>query len=116
MSVIDEYLADVTPTQKTALEHIRKTVKQHVPDAEEVISYGMPTFKYRGKPLLHIAAFKDHLSVFPTADPKLLKIDGLATFQTSKGTLQFTEDNPIPDTIIKEIVEVRIESINDEHA
>lgn len=111
MTVIDEYLDHVTPTQRKALEHIREIVKEMVPDAEEVISYGMPTFKQNTKTILHFAAFKDHMSVFPTADPHLAEIGDLyEKFRTSKGTLQFSEENPIPDILIREIVKARLES------
>lgn len=112
MSVIDTYLQDIPSAQRAALERIRVIVKQMVPDAEEVISYGMPTFKHNGKPLLHIAAFKDHMSIFPTGDPMVDTIgDELKKFRTSKGTLQFTEDAPIPETVIKQIIAVRLSSI-----
>lgn len=114
MTVIDDYLDHVTPAQRKALEHIRKIVKDMVPDAEEVISYGMPTLKQKSKTILHFAAFKDHMSVFPTADPRLSEIGELyAKFRTSKGTLQFSEENPIPDELIREIVKTRLESTSD---
>lgn len=113
MNSIDTYLASVSPSQKTELERIRRFVQQLVPEAEETISYGMPTFKYKGKVLIHYAAFKDHMSIFPTAgplaDPKLS--NQLEKFRTSKGTLQFTEDNIIPESLIKGLVTTRIKSI-----
>lgn len=112
MSVIDTYLENVTPTQKKVLEHIRQLVKKQVPDAEEAISYGMPTFKYKKKNLIHFAGFKDHMSLFPTGDETLKVIDGIDRFQTSKGTLQFTESDPIPDEMIRQIVTFRIHSID----
>lgn len=110
---MDEYLSTINPSQRQALQRIRNTVHELVPEAEEMISYGIPTFKYRGKPLIHFAAFKDHMSVFPTADPMIQVIgDQLAEFRTSKGTLQFTEDNPIPEDLIRKIVETRLKSIS----
>jgi len=114
METVDEYLKTVTPSQKIALERIRALVKKLVPDAEETISYGMPTYKYNGKVLIHFAAFKDHLSIFPTAD---LSIDTglnkkLEKYRSGKGTLQFTLDDPIPDDLIKDIVKIRLNDIS----
>lgn len=104
MSVIDEYLANISPSQKDELEKIRSTVKRLVPEAEEVISYGMPVFKYNKHYLIGFAAFKDHMSIFPGSGPIEAVGDKLSTFKTSKGTVQFTVDHPIPETLIKEIV------------
>jgi uncharacterized protein YdhG (YjbR/CyaY superfamily) len=112
MTVIDEYLKTVSPAQRQVLKQVRTVIKQAAPDAEEAIGYGIPTFKYKGKNLIHFAAFKNHLSIFPTADPVLSSIDGLENFRTSKGTLQFTIDNPIPDSIIKQIVAIRLKAID----
>ena len=69
MSVVDDYLKNLPEPQKAELERIRKIVKQTVPEAEEVISYGVPGFKYKGKYLITFAAFKDHLSLFPGSAP-----------------------------------------------
>jgi len=102
MATVDEYLETVTPSQKIALERIRIIVKQVVPEAEESISYGMPTFKYKGKSLLLFSAFKNHMSIFGhlSAFEEELK-----DFKLShKGTVQFTEAKPIPEPTIKEIV------------
>ena len=63
---VDDYLAVLTPAQCEQFERIRRIVRSMVPDAEETISYGIPTFKHRGKFLIYFAAFKDHLSVYPT--------------------------------------------------
>lgn len=112
MSVIDEYIKDTaTPTQKVELERIRSIVHKLVPDAVETIGYGIPTFKYNGKNLLHFAAFKNHMSLFPTASPIAELKDQLKPWATAKGTIQFTEANPLPEKLIKEIVEYRLLSI-----
>lgn len=111
MSDVDEYLKDVEPAQRKELEHIRMLVKSIVPMAEETISYGIPTYKYHGQMLLHVAAFKGHLSVFPgPAEIEKFK-DRLSKFKVSKGTIQFTVDNPIPDDLIKTFVKDRLEAI-----
>jgi len=112
MSVIDNYLQDqATATQKVELGRIRKIVQDLVPDAVEVISYGIPTFKYKGKNLVHFAAFTHHMSLFPTAAPIAELKDKLEPWATAKGTIQFTEDNPLPKQLIEEIVNYRLQSI-----
>ena len=63
---MDGYLAALTPAQRAQFERIRRIVRSIVPDAEETISYRIPTFKHRGKYLIYFAAFKDHMSVYPT--------------------------------------------------
>lgn len=112
MSVIDDYLADhATSSQKVILEHIRSVVLGMVPDAVETIGYGIPTLKYKEKNLIHFAAFKNHMSLFPTAQPIAELKQKLSAFATAKGTIQFTEDNLVPDSLIKQIVELRLNEI-----
>jgi len=115
MSVIDEYLKNIAPPQRLELERIRKSIKHIVPDAEETIGYGMPVFKYKGKYLIGLSAFKNHMSIFPGAEPVELFKDKLGDFKTSKGTIQFTLENPIPESLIKEIIEECLERINRPH-
>jgi uncharacterized protein YdhG (YjbR/CyaY superfamily) len=113
MQTVENYLENMTPPQKAEFERVRSIVKQLVPDAELVISYGMPTFKYQGRPLLHFGVFKDHMSIFPTGDSRVGEISELAAFHTSKGTLQFTEENPIPDAALEKLVAVRLEKVKE---
>jgi len=111
MPVIDDYLRNVPEPQKEQLQRIRNIVKQAVPTAEEVISYGMPGFTYNKKYLIGFAPFKDHLSVFPTSHPVESLKEKLSAFKLSKGTIQFTIDNPIPESIIKELLNIRVADI-----
>ncbi len=104
MTVIDDYLENIDQPQKVQLERIRRVVGKMVPGAEEVISYGMPAFKYNGKYLLAFAAFTNHMSIFPGAEPIRVLQDKLGDFQLSKGTIQFTLDTPLPDDLLKAIV------------
>lgn len=107
----DQYLAEQSEANRQELNRIRQLVIQLVPEAEESISYGMPAFKYKGKPLLYYAAFKDHLSVFPTSGPISEIEDQLKEFKTGKGTVSFTLKNPLPDSIIEKLVMVRVAQI-----
>jgi uncharacterized protein YdhG (YjbR/CyaY superfamily) len=106
MSPIDEYLQNVPAPQHAELERIRSLIKQTVPDAEEVITYSMPGFKYKGKYLISFAAFKDHLSIFPGSDPVGTLKDTLKDNITGKGTIQFTVEKPLAEATIREIVEL----------
>lgn len=112
MSVIDDYLNNVREPHRQQLEHIRKIVHAATPDAEEVISYGMPAFKYKGKYLIGFTAFKDHMSIFPASRPIEVLKDKLGEFKLSKGTIQFTLDHPVPEAIIKELVQIRLADIS----
>jgi uncharacterized protein YdhG (YjbR/CyaY superfamily) len=68
-SPIDDYLSGAEEEQRAALEVVRRTVAEVVPEATEGISYGMPAFRYRGRPLVGFAAFKKHCSLFPWVTP-----------------------------------------------
>ncbi len=113
MTDIDDYLNRASPTQRIELEKIRQAVKHLVPDAEEVISYGIPTFKHNKRALIYYAAYKDHMSIHPASDRMIKVIGGpLAEFRTGKGTLQFTENNPIPEPMLQAIIRFRFAEIS----
>ena len=103
-----EYLAQVPPPQRAALEKLRSTIKSIVPDATEVISYDMPTFKLNGRMLVSYAAFKKHCSFFPGAGPIEMHANDLKSFQTSKGTIQFTPEHPLSTGLVRQLVKTRI--------
>ena len=104
MSVIDDYLSTLSGDEKAILADIRKTVLKLVPTCTEVITYGMPGFKYKGKYLLSFAAFKDHLSLFPGAEPIEVFKSDLKDFVTSKGTIQFSLQQQIPHDLLEKII------------
>lgn len=112
MNAVDEYLAHVPEPKRIELERIRTFVKQLVPEAEESISYMMPAFKYKNKPLIYYAAFKNHLSVFPTSGPTEILKDKLKDFTVTKGTIQFTLEHPLSDGLLKDIVLTRVTEID----
>lgn len=111
MSAVDDYLNGVNPEHRAVLQRIRELVQGLVPEAEESISYAMPTFKYKGKPLIYFASFKNHMSIFPTPGPAAALQDKLAGFKVAKGTIQFTLDHPLPESLIKEIIRERLAGI-----
>lgn len=86
-----------------------------VPNAEEGRSYGLPAFRYRGRPLLGVRASKDHLSVFPFSSAVVAVVrEELAGFDISKGTVRFTPDRPIPDSALEHLVSRRLREIERE--
>lgn len=105
---VDQWLARIEPKQRAALEKLRAQIRAAAPSAEEVISYGQPTFKLHGH-LVAFGAFAKHLSFFPMNSVVIADhADALKGFVTSKGTIQFTPEKPIPATVVKKIVKARI--------
>lgn len=111
MSVIDDYLKRFGGPEKAELERIRSIVIKTVPGIEEVATYGMPGFKYKGKYLIAFSVFKDHIGLFPTSGPIEMLKDKLTNFKTSKGGIQFTSSKPIPESLIKDILITRMNEI-----
>lgn len=105
---IDEYLESLPEKEMIALHKLRKVIKSVAPDAEELISYGMPAFKYHGM-LVYFAAFKNHCSFFPGSSHIIKSFDELKPFKTAKGTIQFTADKPLPVALVRKIVKARME-------
>ena len=105
---VDEYLAGVAEPARTTLEKMRAVIRSAVPPGSiEVISYGMPAFKHK-KVLVWFAAFAKHCSFFPTgAVIEAFKSD-LKGFTTSKGTIQFPTDKPLPTALVKKLVKARV--------
>lgn len=113
MSEIDQYLKkSASHPQIKEFAKIRKIAKQLAPESEDAISYGIPTIKYKNKNLIHFAAFKKHMSLFPGSHPIEVLSNKLTKFKLSKGTIQFTEADPISEELIKEIIQIRIDDIN----
>jgi uncharacterized protein YdhG (YjbR/CyaY superfamily) len=106
---VDKYLANVPEPARTTLQHVRAVIRSVVPkETTEVISYGIPMFKFRGM-LVGYAAFKNHCSLFPTGSRVLDQFaKELAGHRTSKGTIQFPPDQPLPDALIRKIVRARV--------
>jgi uncharacterized protein YdhG (YjbR/CyaY superfamily) len=109
-TTVDEYLAGVPEPQRGTLEKTRAMIRAAAPkEATEGISYGMPAFKYKG-PLVAYAAFKDHCSFFPMNGSLIEQFQKeLAKYETSKGTIRFAVDRPLPAALVKKLVKARVE-------
>jgi len=105
---VEEYLAGVPEPACSTLKHVRAVIRSVMPaQTTEVISYGIPMFKYKGM-LVGYAAFKKHCSLFPTGSGVKKFEKELKGFATSKGTIQFPSDKPLPDALVKKIVKARV--------
>ena len=105
---VDEYLATVPEPARSTLNKMRATIRSAVPpEATEVISYRMPAFKHN-RVLVWFAAFSDHCSLFPTAAIIEKFKNELKPFSTSKGTIQFPTNKPLPMALIKKLVKARV--------
>ena len=104
VSTVDEYVGALPPGQREQFQRVQAIVKRLVPEAEATISYGIPTFKYRGKYLIYFAAFKNHMSIYPTAG-------AIEPTKGTKGTFQFTEKAPVPEDLVVKIVSNRKDQI-----
>ena len=105
---IDDYIATFPENVQEILEKVRQTVREAAPDAEETISYHMPTFKQAGSYVVYFAAFKKHLGLYPTPDGIEAFKDKLAPYKNAKGSVQFPLDKPIPYDLISRIVAYRL--------
>jgi uncharacterized protein YdhG (YjbR/CyaY superfamily) len=110
---IDAYLASLEAPARGTLEELRRTILQVVPDAEEGLSYGVPAFRVRGKAVAGFAAFKNHLTYVPHSGSVLGDLgDVVAGYETSKGSLKFAIDTPLPEDLVSKLVAARLRELD----
>ena len=105
---IDEYLAPLSREKRTALEKLRKDIKAAAPKAEECISYQIPAFRLGGRMLVAFGAAANHCAFYPGAFPIEAHKNELEAYHTSKGTIRFQPDSPLPATLVRKLVKARI--------
>ena len=103
----DRYLAALRDDQRIALEKLRRQIKAVAPQAEECISYGIPGFQLNGKLLASYGAAKKHCAFYPGSIVQRFKKE-LKNYDTSKGTIRFSADKPLPSALVRKIVKVRM--------
>ena len=110
LGTIDDYLAGVKAAdQRAALEKLRQTIRAVAPQAEECISYGLAAFRLNGRPLVAFGAWANHCSFYPMSAATLRNFQAqLKPFETSKGTIRFTTDKPLPVALVRKLVKARI--------
>ena len=104
---ISEYIVQFPKPIQKLLQEIRQTITEAAPAATEAISYGIPTFKLNGN-LVHFAAYEHHIGFYPGAAAIVDFAKEFSKYKTSKGTVQFPLDQPIPHTLIKKVVKARV--------
>jgi uncharacterized protein YdhG (YjbR/CyaY superfamily) len=104
---IDKYISGFSEATQKLLNQLRETIIKAAPEAEEVISYQMPAFKYYGI-LVYFAAYKNHIGFYPTASGIANFKDELSIYKSSKGAVQFPLDQNLPIELITKIVEFRV--------
>ena len=105
---MDESIAGFPSDVQQILEKLRMTIRKAAQDAEETISYEIPTFNLKGKYLIYFAAYKKHIGVYPVPAGDAKLNEELSVYRTGKGTLQFPLNKPIPYNLITKIVKLRV--------
>jgi uncharacterized protein YdhG (YjbR/CyaY superfamily) len=105
---IDDYIARYPSEVQAMLQELRETIRKTAPEAQETISYQMPTFTLKGN-LVHFAAFKNHICLYPAPSGIDKYMDELSNYELSKGTIRFPLDQPIPLKLVGRIVEFRVQ-------
>jgi uncharacterized protein YdhG (YjbR/CyaY superfamily) len=107
---VEEYIAQFPAGTQKLLKQIRKTMRAELPNADEVISYGIATFKLNGKAVIYFAGFKDHVSVYPIPQGSAAFQKQVEKYQTGRGTLQFPLDKPLPLAFIRNATQYRLKA------
>ena len=111
---IDEYLEEVPEPKRSTLEALRRTILQVIPDAEQCISYNVPAFRVEGRVVAGFAAFKDHLSYLPFSGGVLRQLQpDLKGYQKTLSALHFPVDQPLPEALVRKLIEVRLAEVRD---
>jgi uncharacterized protein YdhG (YjbR/CyaY superfamily) len=111
---IDDYLEGIDGAARTTLEQLRRSIREVVPDAQECISYALPAFRIHGKIVGGFAAFKNHLSYLPHSGSVLSMLSAdLSGYETTKGSLHFGRDEPLPEGLVRKLVLTRLAQIEE---
>ena len=105
---VDEYIAAQPESMQAILRRVRTAIRKAVPEAEELISYGIAAYKLHGRPVVYFAGFKQHYSLYPVNGPVVAAFrDELAPYELGKGTLRLPPSAPVPVKLIERIVKFR---------
>ena len=114
VETIDRYIAEQTAEVQPILQKIYEVIRAAAPESTEKMSWQMPTFR-QGENLVHFAAFKNHISIFPGAEVSTVFADKLIEYKVAKGTIQFPYNKPIPYEIIDEITRWRVSCVKEKN-
>jgi uncharacterized protein YdhG (YjbR/CyaY superfamily) len=108
---IDDYLSYLSGTKRAALDKLRQDIKSAVPKAEECISYRIPTFRLGGKMLVCFVAGEDHCAFYAGSLVVAAHVDELREYETSKGTIRFAPEDPLPSDLVRKLVRTRVAAL-----
>lgn len=109
ISTIDAYISGFPAEVQVALQQVRAAIRNTVPDSEETIRYAIPTFRYKGRNLVHFAGFKNHIGFYATPDGHKAFEAELSKYKQGKGSVQFPLNEPMPLDLIERIARFRVE-------
>lgn len=110
---VEEFLATLPDDRRKALQHLRELTQRTCPVAVEAFGYGMPGYKYRGRPLIYFSSFKNHMSIFAMGYEGINRHRAeLADYEIRTGTIHFQADKPLPDKLVKTLISERMGDID----
>lgn len=116
MGTIDDYLAELTSTDRDAIDRVYAVARREAPEAEQGKGYGMPALVYGGKPLLSVMRAKKHIGIYPFSPDAVAAVAGLLDghpgISVDKGTIRFQPENPIPAEVLESLVRARLTQID----
>ncbi|MFZ4057011.1 MAG: iron chaperone [Ferruginibacter sp.] len=110
-TTVDAYIKDFPPHIQSMLNDVRTTIRNNAPDAVELISYGMPAYKLKGKPLVYFAGYKNHIGFYATPQAHEQFATALSKYKQGKGSVQFPIDKPMPLALIKKMVVFKVKNM-----
>ena len=109
---VDEYLSALEEPKRGTLQALRRMILEVVPEADQVISYGVPAFRLRGQTVAGFAAFKTHLSYLPFSGSVLRQLAGeLDGYKMTKSSLHFPVDRALPKALVRKLIDVRLAEV-----
>ena len=113
LNEVDKYIADFPEDVQQRLQQMRETILKVIPDADEKIGYGIPTYKVNGKNLVHFGGFKNHVGFYPTPSGITSFDKELAPYKKSKGSVNFSHNQKLPLSLVTKIVRFRLKALKD---
>jgi len=112
--LVDQYIKGFPEKVQLLLQQMRATIREVIPQAEETIAYGIPTYKLKGN-VVHFGGFKNHIGFYPTPNGLVEFKERLSKYKGAKGSVQFPLDEPLPFQLIKDIVAYRVRVLNEKN-
>ena len=113
-ATVDDYIAEFPKSTQAHLKQIRKVIRENVPDAVESISYGMPGYKFLGKPLVYFGGYDHHIGFYGTPSTHEAFVKELSKYKQGKGSVQFPLDEPMPVALITRMVKDRVKTVKEQ--